>query len=158
MAFCSFLHCEWKLRRLVQWWPGRWRSWRLTLNLADTREGNLDATGLAQWFTAKVTVCPRDPWKCLETLLGSQLERRFYRFLVGGAKEGAHHSVVHGAAHTAKSDLVPKVSCDEGRKLAEESWTKQTSTRSGKMNGFITNTIYVWLLLSFWQRYQKISS
>lgn len=56
---------------------------------------------------------------------------------------GTHHSVVHGAARTAKSDIVPKVSSDEGGKLAEESWTKQTSTRSGKMNGFITNTIYV---------------
>ena len=69
---------------------------------ADAREGNLDATGLAQWFTAKVILCPRDPWQCLETLLGSQLERRFSRYLVGGAKEAAHHSVVHGAAHTAK--------------------------------------------------------
>lgn len=62
-------------------------------------------------------MCPRDPWKCLETLLGSQLERRFYRFLVGGAKEGTHHSVVNGAARTAKSDIVPKVSGDEGGKI-----------------------------------------
>ena len=103
----------------------------------------MDATGLARWFSAKVTVCPRDGCQCLETLLGPQLERSFYHYLVGGAKEAAHHSMVHRSAHTAKSDLVPKVNSDEGGKLAEESWTKQTSIRNGKMNGFITNTIYV---------------
>lgn len=47
-----------------------------------------------------------------------------------------------GSPHS-KEGLVPKVNSDEGGKLPEESWMKQTLTRSGKMNGFITNTVYV---------------